>query len=323
MILYSTIFGSHLYGTNLATSDYDYKHIVLPDLNDMLIGKPLKNVVKQTNTNGKNSNQDIDNEYISIQIYARHFLEGQIYALEIAFSVNRQTELTKHCMFEQFNNELIEMFLTNNAKSIIGYSIAQSHLYSNKSERYNELMLLKPILDSNQFRIVADLANNNDFLELIKHTNYIKLSTYDVGRGVQEPCIIVIDKVLPMTMAFTNEHALGTFKRLFNRYGERTKSSVSDNVDWKATSHAIRILNEGIELFETGKITLPILNSAHLIEIRKGNIDVESVKCEFSEKLEHLKSLSQCNELKTFTPELKSKFDKWLGNWMKEFYFKG
>ena len=118
MILYSTIFGSHLYGTNLATSDYDYKHIVLPDLNDMLIGKPLKNVVKQTNTNGKNSNQDIDNEYIPIQIYARHFLEGQIYALEIAFSVNRQTDLTKHCMFEQFNNELIEMFLTNNAKSI-------------------------------------------------------------------------------------------------------------------------------------------------------------------------------------------------------------
>jgi hypothetical protein len=78
----------------------------------MLIGKPLKNVVKQTNTNGKNSNQDIDNEYIPIQIYARHFLEGQIYALEIAFSVNRQTDLAKHCMFERFNNELIEMFLT-------------------------------------------------------------------------------------------------------------------------------------------------------------------------------------------------------------------
>ena len=76
-------------------------------------------------------------------------------------------------------------------------------------------------------------------------------------------------------------------------------------------------------MFETGKITLPILNSAHLIEIRKGNIDVESVKHEFSEKFEHLKTLSQCNELKSFTPELKSKFDKWLGNWMKEFYFKG
>ena len=106
MILYSTIFGSHLYGTNLTTSDYDYKHIVLPDLNDMLIGKPLKNVVKQTNTNGKNSNQDIDNEYIPIQIYARHFLEGQIYALEIAFSVNRQTDLTKHQMFERFNKIL-------------------------------------------------------------------------------------------------------------------------------------------------------------------------------------------------------------------------
>lgn len=322
MILYSTIFGSHLYGTNVSTSDYDYKHIVLPDLNDMLIGKPLKNVVKQTNK-GKNTNQDSDNEYIPIQIYARHFLEGQIYALEIAFSVNRQTDLTKHQMFERFNKELIEMFLTSNANSIIGYSIAQSHLYSDKSERYNELMLLKPIINSNQFKTVADLANHNDFLELIKNTKHIKISTYEIGHGVYAPCIEVIDKVLPFTMAFTNDHALGTFKRLFSRYGERTKSSVSDNVDWKATSHAIRILNEGIELFETGKITLPILNSAQLIEIRKGNVEIELIKHEFSEKLERLKALSQSNNLKSFTPELKMKFDEWLGNWMKEFYFKG
>ena len=321
MILYSTIFGSHLYGTNVSTSDYDYKHIVLPDLNDMLIGKPLKNVVKQTNK-GKNTNQDSDNEYIPIQIYARHFLEGQIYALEIAFSVNRQTELTKHQMFERFNKELIEMFLTSNANSIIGYSIAQSHLYSDKSERYNELMLLKPIINSNQFKTVADLANHNDFLELIKNTKHIKISTYEIGHGVYAPCIEVIDKVLPFTMAFTNDHALGTFKRLFSRYGERTKSS-TNNVDWKATSHAIRILNEGIELFETGKITLPILNSAQLIEIRKGNVEIELIKHEFSEKLERLKALSQSNNLKSFTPELKMKFDEWLGNWMKEFYFKG
>lgn len=321
MILYSTIFGSHLYGTNVSTSDYDYKHIVLPDLNDMLIGKPLKNVVKQTNK-GKNTNQDSDNEYIPIQIYARHFLEGQIYALEIAFSVNRQTDLTKHQMFERFNKELIEMFLTSNANSIIGYSIAQSHLYSDKSERYNELMLLKPIINSNQFKTVADLANHNDFLELIKNTKHIKISTYEIGHGVYAPCIEVIDKVLPFTMAFTNDHALGTFKRLFSRYGERTKSS-TNNVDWKATSHAIRILNEGIELFETGKITLPILNSAQLIEIRKGNVEIELIKHEFSEKLERLKALSQSNNLKSFTPELKMKFDEWLGNWMKEFYFKG
>lgn len=321
MILYSTIFGSHLYGTDVSTSDYDYKHIVLPDLNDMLIGKPLKNVVKQTNK-GKNTNQDSDNEYIPIQIYARHFLEGQIYALEIAFSVNRQTDLTKHQMFERFNKELIEMFLTSNANSIIGYSIAQSHLYSDKSERYNELMLLKPIINSNQFKTVADLANHNDFLELIKNTKHIKISTYEIGHGVYAPCIEVIDKVLPFTMAFTNDHALGTFKRLFSRYGERTKSS-TNNVDWKATSHAIRILNEGIELFETGKITLPILNSAQLIEIRKGNVEIELIKHEFSEKLERLKALSQSNNLKSFTPELKMKFDEWLGNWMKEFYFKG
>ena len=66
-----------------------------------------------------------------------------------------------------------------------------------------------------------------------------------------------------------------------------------------------------------------IFNKSYFVGIIKSNIDVESVKHEFSEKLEHLKSLSQCNELKTFTPELKTTFDEWLGNWMKEFYFKG
>lgn len=88
--LFKTRYGSWLYGTNTPTSDLDYKHIVLPYLDDLLVGKRVKNEVEKTNTekNTRNSAEDVDNEYIPLQVFAHDFLGGQTYALELAFAVD-------------------------------------------------------------------------------------------------------------------------------------------------------------------------------------------------------------------------------------------
>jgi len=38
-VLFKTIFGSQLYGTNTPNSDVDYKGVFLPNLKDVLVGK--------------------------------------------------------------------------------------------------------------------------------------------------------------------------------------------------------------------------------------------------------------------------------------------
>jgi predicted nucleotidyltransferase len=42
-ILFSSLFGSRLYGTQTPTSDLDRKLIYLPSLNDLLLNKNIKN----------------------------------------------------------------------------------------------------------------------------------------------------------------------------------------------------------------------------------------------------------------------------------------
>ena len=48
--LFSTLYGSRLYGTQTPTSDLDLKHIVLPPLDRLLLGRGVENKVKKTNT---------------------------------------------------------------------------------------------------------------------------------------------------------------------------------------------------------------------------------------------------------------------------------
>lgn len=88
--LFTGLYGSSLYGTNTPTSDRDVKHIVLPDLDSLLLGKKLEAKVKKTNNqkNTRNSADDVDEEFIPLQIFARHFVEGQTYAIELAFALD-------------------------------------------------------------------------------------------------------------------------------------------------------------------------------------------------------------------------------------------
>lgn len=130
-ILFSTRFGSHLYGTNTPTSDVDMKYIYLPSLDDMLIGKKAETKVVKTNTvkNTRNSAEDIDEEFIPVQQFARHFVEGQTYALELAYAY--AGSLTNHAgqevadtpqgdVFKRFCNDLVANWKTTNVKAMVG-----------------------------------------------------------------------------------------------------------------------------------------------------------------------------------------------------------
>lgn len=87
--LFSVMFGSRLYGTQTPTSDVDWKHIVLPSLDHLLLGRGVDNKVKKTNNvkNVRNGADDVDEEFIPIQVFAKHFMEGQTYAIELAFAI--------------------------------------------------------------------------------------------------------------------------------------------------------------------------------------------------------------------------------------------
>src|ERR1035438_5626454 len=125
--LFTTQYGSKLYGTNTPSSDVDLKHVILPNLNDLLVGKKVQNIVKKTNTekNTRNSSEDVDEEFIPVQVFAHDFLDGQTYALELAYAVEftEAGQILHDPLFRGFCRELRNQFLTSNMSALIGYSV--------------------------------------------------------------------------------------------------------------------------------------------------------------------------------------------------------
>jgi hypothetical protein len=340
--LFSCQFGSRLYGTQTPTSDIDIKHIVLPDINQLLLGRKLEAKVKKTNNvaNTRNSADDIDEEFIPLQIFARHFVEGQTYAIELAFAVDGT-----HCgqalmdmnsdggsLFSVFGQELREKFLTSNIKAMIGYVVNQTSLYSFKGERLNATRELKALFEGyandaeHGERTVGDHYENTSRFHneshniAIRYPKYFRLDQYDVGGGVMRPCFVILEKTIPFTNS--TKHSLTVLKALEGKYGSRSDQASESNVDWKATMHALRIVDEGLQLLGTKKLSFPFdkAYADRLLSIKRGELPLDPIKEELATKLDQLKDLEKNTDLPECNQEFLKEFDVWMVSWLHKFY---
>jgi len=379
-LLFSTLYGSRLYGTQTPTSDLDLKHIVLPDLETLLLGRKVENKCKHTNNeaNVRNSVDDVDEEFIPLQIFARHFVEGQTYAIELAFAIdgahanqtifdnrgkvglystghgkNTKTSLKTaiYCrnfedydyetpLIVEFVHELRTKFLTSNIKAMMGYVVNQASLYSFKGERLNATRELQDILhqitttetlkfqageehdDVDELRISEIEATYKDmFVKLAaKYPKYFRKDLYDVGGGVMRPCFVILEKTLPFTNTILQTRKV--LHALVSKYGSRADQASESNVDWKATMHAMRIVDEGLELLENHTLTFPFKQDYvdHLLSMKRGELPLDPIKDELSAKLDRLKDLEKTTTLPAADEEFMKTFDVWLTKWLRKFY---
>jgi len=348
--LYSSLFGSRLYGTQTPTSDLDWKHVVLPSIDDLLTAKKIENKVKKTNTakNTRNGADDVDEEFIPLQVFARHFVEGQTYALELAFSVdgNHASQQFYHevtgtpCLwadihevrpFMSFVRELRTQFLTSNIKAMMGYVVNQASLYSFKGERLNVTRELKALFEEFKvhFGTTGEKSSTDDFalafdeeLSVLakKYTKYFHKGEYDIGGNRMKPCFIILEKVLPFTNSV--EHSLKVLNTVENKYGARADQASESNVDWKATMHALRIVDEGIQLLTEKQLKFPFEQAYvdRLLSIKRGELPLDPIKEELSAKLDLLKDLEKSTDLPTCDAEFMVGFNDWLVKWLRKIY---
>lgn len=340
-ILYTTQFGSRLFGTSTPQSDMDIKHIELPDIQGLLIGRKIGNRVVKTNTleNTKNGADDIDVEFVPLQAFARDFYEGQTYALEIAFSTDgnhagqthydvkgQPSAMDPNSMFCQFVSELKRDYLTSNIKAMMGYVVNQASLYSFKGERLNCAKAVKTFIS--KFPPNASLADAMASAELTMEAEklskdfpkYFSIDVYEIGAGRNGPCFKLLEKTIPWSI--TASSASDIVAASIKKYGQRAKDASADNVDWKATMHAVRIVDEGIQLLATGQISLPHPPAVaqRFLAIRRGEVPLDDIKVELDTKLDRLKDLSNETNRPPVSEELTARFDAWLQGWMMRMY---
>lgn len=362
--LFTTLYGSSLYGTSTPTSDRDVKHIVLPDLNNLLLGKKLEAKVKKTNTekNTRNSADDVDEEFIPLQIFARHFVEGQTYAIELAFALDglhaeqqvfdprgevknilgqgwrvkiRDVIFDDYDyetpLFVEFVHELREKFLTSNIKAMMGYVVNQASMYSFKGERLNAVRELHAIITDADVYYKEDEMTLKEIYETPRYSGllnelaqkfpkYFRLEEYDIGGGVMKPCAVILEKTLPFTNSLIQTNKV--INALESKYGSRSDAATASNVDWKATMHALRIVDEGIQILTNKKLSFPfdIGYATQLLSIKHGELPLDPIREELASKLDTLKELEKSTTLPTCDAEFMKKFDAWMVGWLHKFY---
>jgi hypothetical protein len=270
-ILVKAIAGSHLFGTNTPSSDMDYKGIFLPEASDILLGKFNQVIHDHTNNSGnKNTKDDIDIEFYSLDKFLTMLYQGQTVAWELLFTPDSMI-LEKHPLWDEIR-AAAPLLVNKRVDAFVGYCKQQSHKYGTRGSRLNSLEIVLSYLDTNvdhgdnRLREV-DLSPllNLEHVEMIKDTNGKELFVVCGKKFGLDTPVSYVEKPL---------------KLYYDTYGERSKQArLNQNVDWKALSHAVRVCMQAISLLNTGKIMLPMHPSqvTLLKGIKKGDLTFDVV----------------------------------------------
>jgi len=162
-----------------------------------------------------------------------------------------------------------EHWLHKTPNAFLGYAIQQATRYGLKGARYKELRNFMLVLDSAlSYETIIELAN-------YKHIEMVMAPGPRGAKTLEDiPYLSVLGKKFDITL--DREYIIERLTILKDSYGKRTKAASEGN-DWKALSHAIRVVIEVFELLQDQHITFPLKSAAYIKQIKQGNVSLESI----------------------------------------------
>ena len=189
---------------------------------------------------------------------------------------------------------------TDRLESPITYAFKQATKYGIKGKR---LKVLQEVLEcalnlwkSKSEAYVRDLVvyeplqhlfeDEPDHLKTVCLDNKGTEDYYLYVCGVQHQFNLELDKFIKRIEEIINKEYTS----------QRTKDAADGN-DWKALSHAIRVLLEVKQLLEDGTITFPCIENRFLLRIKQGKINREVIDEFFNKQLSNILEKVKLNEL--------------------------
>lgn len=268
-------FGSHVYGTNIPTSDLDFKSIFVPDPRAMILQRAAKHIQNNTKKDSTTRNlpTDIDDEAFSVQNFLRLLCEGQTVALDMIFTPESFWLITSDTWRLILSHK--KSFLHKGTASFVGYTRTQAAKYGVKGFRVAALRAVLDLLK--EFPDFHRLENHREQIDRwTAETEHAGIAWQKGPSGAEEAYLEVCNRKVPMraTVKYTKE----IFQRIFDEYGHRALAAEkNEGIDWKALTHAVRVAREAEELLLTGHITFPRPEKELLLKIRTGQMDYNAV----------------------------------------------
>lgn len=268
--------GSHLYGTNTETSDEDFVGIFVPDEDHIIGMKHVDEVdlgTKSKDENGKNTKDAVDLKLYSIFKFMKLAMDNNPNIIEILFT-NKENiiDIKEH-------GEIIlsqkHIFLYKGLyHKFKGYAKAQKHKMIIKTDKFHELNI------ANEFFLELfekDDSSRKKFLVEFKEKDLPFLSFKGATVTIGD---------LNCQAHWELKKTQKTIQERLDRVGNRKELITKYGYDTKFASHLIRLLLEGIELLETGRIEFPLKHKENILWIKNGECSIKEV-LDLADGLEH------------------------------------
>ena len=302
--IFRCLAGSRLYGTNNADSDYDFKAVHLPTKRQILLGK--RDMVNNTSTGSaltRNSSDDVDVESFELQRFLKLASDMQTIAVEVLFVGDRdhpeRPELDLGTVTPVRGRSIWKEVVANrhkilnqNTKAFVGYCKGQAVRYSMRGSRLKTYEDVCAVL-SNSYTENSRVGQLRPIFEQIDGVKFVPKVQPD---GSTLDYLDVYGRQCPETLYVSK--ALPIYEKPVNEAGNRAKAAKdAGGMDNKALYHAVRIADEGISLFSTGKIVFPCQNLPLLLRIRAGEVEIDEILDIFDEKIEILEGIKENSPL--------------------------
>jgi len=254
--IFKGIVGSKLYGTDTPESDEDYVGIFMPN-KEMLYGlNPCEQVSFDTNDSGsgvKNTSEDEDMTYYTLKRFFELAMKNNPNIVELFFIKPDKTVISTKIWEEV--RDLYSLFISRKVfDSFFGYATSQEHLMKVKTERYLAVCateeLLKILIDQGHKKL------DEETCKMLKET----------VKNFRSKKNVVREYIPGQYLEEIYEH----IRIEKENYGHRRHNIVKHGFETKFGSHLVRLLYEGIELAQSGKIEFPLKMAETIKSIKEG-----------------------------------------------------
>lgn len=300
-VLIKAVAGSHLFGTNTENSDHDYKGVFIPSAEAILTGD-YSDTIKSTtgDDKSKNTKDDVDTEMYSLRKFFAMLENGDTAAIELLFTPDEMI-LEKNKLWDKIV-EHRHIFISKKINALIGYARQQANKYGIKGSRMGELnnvlKLLKGVEAKLAFKNAKLKHGWDEIVEGIKDFQHCHVIEISIAKDKMSPALDILGK------KFSEDTPLSVINKClsdeYKKYGERAREAKANNgVDFKALSHAVRCMLQGIELMNTGKITLPHQgeNLELIRQIKAGAIPYPQLEPVIEQKMKELEEAAKNSSL--------------------------
>lgn len=306
-LIYLSQYGSHLYGLNTENSDLDFHGVYIPTLDDIILKKDKDEINTEIVFEKTRETKEIkvDIKIFSLQKFIQLCSKADTNALDLLFSMDNDsmeqyiysdTEIkddghtgTSYIPIWYILNYKDKLINTDRLESPIIYALKQASRYSIKG---NYVTLLNKLI-----QVSKELYDNGTCAYIEDLIPYLQNRLLVDGQMVSIDTIANKGKPTKYLRVLGVQHQTNLSISIFldrlqsklDTYSSRSLVACKDGGnDWKALSHAIRILFEVKELMETGNIIFPCKNKEFLLKVKNGQVSREELDLLFGKELNNV-----------------------------------